>query len=360
MQRSARISKRDVRRLTRHGPLAKPLWVGPQTDGSISIEPYCIRIAYCRDENGHEMRRLQAAGLPASSGARAHDSLPRQSAGSRHSRKSGVVPARNARMISGVTSVGGRRGLKFDLRGTRALIFDVDGTLYRQRLVRRGMAWRLFRLIATRPGQGLTTLRVLRAYRRAQEALRIPAAAGMRPAPVAASPVGGELAFRQLTLAACWTGLPMTCVSESVERWMERVPLDLVRRARRSGLDNLLAAARRCRLRLGVCSDYPAVAKLAALGLERAFDVVVTAQDPEVGEFKPSPRGLKVTLARLGVAAAEALYVGDRPDVDGAAAAAAGVPCLIVGRRRPAAGDGWVALETFADLARACEAGRCD
>lgn len=260
-------------------------------------------------------------------------------------------------MTSGAASAGGRGGPALDLGSTRALIFDVDGTLYRQPPVRVGMAWRLLRAVATRPGHGLTTLRVLRAYRRAQEALRTSAREVVQPTLGAAcsAAVEGELALRQIALAAAWTGLPATLVSERVERWMERLPLDLVVRARRPGFSGLIAVARRGGLRLGVCSDYPAAAKLAALGLEGVFEVVVTAQDPEVGEFKPSPRGLQVALTRLGVTPAEALYVGDRPEVDGAAAAAAGVPCLIVGRRRPAAGDGWFAIETLADLAQAFE-----
>jgi phosphoglycolate phosphatase-like HAD superfamily hydrolase len=58
----------------------------------------------------------------------------------------------------------------------------------------------------------------------------------------------------------------------------------------------------------------------------------VTAQDPEVQRFKPHPRGLEVTLGRLGVSKREAIYIGDRADVDGEAAGRAGVRCVIVRR----------------------------
>ena len=45
--------------------------------------------------------------------------------------------------------------------------------------------------------------------------------------------------------------------------------------------------------------------------------MVLCAQDPEIGVFKPHPRGIEATLVRLGVVASEAVYIGDRSlDVD--------------------------------------------
>ena len=84
----------------------------------------------------------------------------------------------------------------------------------------------------------------------------------------------------------------------------------------------------------GVVSDYPAGPKLQALGVEDMFDVVVSAQDVDVGEFKPSPRGLLVAINRLGVSAGEAVYVGDRIDVDAKAARQAGIASFTIGRAR--------------------------
>jgi putative hydrolase of the HAD superfamily len=102
-------------------------------------------------------------------------------------------------------------------------------------------------------------------------------------------------------------------------------------------LITLLVAARRRGLRVAACSDYPPAEKLAAMGIAGLFDVVVSAQDPDVQRFKPDPRMLEVALERLGVSKEEALYVGDRPEVDAEAARRAGIACAIVGSRRPAA-----------------------
>jgi len=86
-------------------------------------------------------------------------------------------------------------------------------------------------------------------------------------------------------------------------------------------------------MRLGVVSDYPADDKVNSLGLSEFFEVIVSAQEPTVDAFKPNPRGLEVALRRIGVERREAVYIGDRVDIDSEFATAAGVPCVIVGRR---------------------------
>jgi HAD superfamily hydrolase (TIGR01509 family) len=209
-----------------------------------------------------------------------------------------------------------------------AIVFDVDGTLYRQRRVRIAMLLRLLRECVLRPRAGTRAARVVYAYRRAQEQLRH----GAAPDPGAA----GSAA--QLRLTAQWTGLSAPVVTAAVARWMEQEPLPLIARAALPGLERFLDRAAARGLRLAVLSDYPAQAKLEALGIARHFEVVVCAQDADVGAFKPDPRGLLLTLHRLGVPPDRALYVGDRPEVDGVTATSAGVAAVIVGRSRAGAG----------------------
>jgi putative hydrolase of the HAD superfamily len=205
----------------------------------------------------------------------------------------------------------------FDPRSVRAIVFDLDGTLYRQSTLRRAMLVRLIRGHIFRPLHGARTLRALEAYRRAQERLRD------RAEPC-------DLADEQIRLACEVSGATPEFVSDCIERWMDRAPLDLLARNIRPGLIEFLDWARAKRLPMGVLSDYPPLAKLEALGVAPYFDVALSAQSPGVGTFKPSPRGLIVVAERLGAQPSECLYVGDRPDVDAAAAQAAGMPCAIV------------------------------
>jgi HAD superfamily hydrolase (TIGR01549 family) len=221
----------------------------------------------------------------------------------------------------------------------RAVIFDVDGTLYRQRTLRYAMARRLVRAHLYRPLTGMATMRILSAYRRGQEALR-------------GQPLTADVADAQLRFASRETGAGLAAVQATVTRWMEEAPLDLLARHAQPGMQAFVHDLRARGLKLGVLSDYPAEAKLAALGVGGMFHSVLCAQSPEVGVFKPDPRGILVSIDRLGVAADEALYVGDRAEVDAVAARAAGVVCAILTSRKPAQDAGFLAVQSFAELGR--------
>lgn len=202
----------------------------------------------------------------------------------------------------------------------KAIIVDVDGTLYRQNAMRRKMLWRLLQMCLREPRHGVQTICALQSYRHAQERLR------------SISDEGLSLPQEQLRLASEQSGTSFEFMSECVNRWIEREPLELLLATRREGVTDFLQAAVSSGLRLAVFSDYPAIDKLHALGLSGFFELVVSAQDPDVQAFKPNPRGLEVTLGRLGVSAHEAVYIGDRPETDAVAARLAGISCIIVGR----------------------------
>jgi HAD superfamily hydrolase (TIGR01509 family) len=194
----------------------------------------------------------------------------------------------------------------------KAILTDLDGTLYSQPALHRRMALQLLRAFSLQPRQAWRTIRILRAYRLAQERLR-------------ALEAPCDLGTEQLRLASEWSGCSPDHCRTIVERWMEREPLAHLAKCAHPGASAFFREARRRGVRLAVCSDYPARQKLTALDLEGCFDAVVCAQDPEVGRFKPHPRMLQVALQRLGVAPEDAFYLGDRADVDGAAARNAGV-----------------------------------
>lgn len=187
----------------------------------------------------------------------------------------------------------------------RAIIFDVDGTLYSQTKLR---LW-LTTAFARHPWDALRALPALRAFRDALEQLR---------------ETGGALADVQYALASRLARIEEAELRRQVERWFVQAPLPLLARCRRPEVVLYMDAARARGARLGVFSDYPAEAKLDALRLRGYFDVVADASHPDIQALKPSPRGLLAVAARLGVAADETLYVGDRP-LDARAAARAGM-----------------------------------
>src|SRR3546814_18219374 len=95
---------------------------------------------------------------------------------------------------------------------------------------------------------------------------------------------------------------------------MNRRPLPLLMKARFPGGARLFHAIRASGRGIGVLSDYPAVAKLEALGL--AADFIVAAADDGVGVMKPSPAGLIHLMERAGASARPTILIVARPERD--------------------------------------------
>jgi HAD superfamily hydrolase (TIGR01549 family) len=221
----------------------------------------------------------------------------------------------------------------------RAMLFDLDGTLYRQARLRQLMALELLTMPLGGPIKALRRLRALRAFRQAQERLRLDGDA--------------DPARRQVEAAAAAAGLPVAEVDALVAEWMMERPLKYLQFCRAPGLDRLLDLLTRAGVRAGILSDYPADAKLRALGLEGRFAPVLCASDPAIGAFKPSPRGFLRACEVWNLKPTEVLCVGDRIDVDAAGAAAAGMPCVIIGRtHRTVASAEFVVLPSLERLSR--------
>ena len=197
----------------------------------------------------------------------------------------------------------------------KAVIFDVDGTLYRQRPLRQKMLLALLGHYARRPWR----------WRELQMLSRFRAEREKRP-----GAVGPDLENAQYT----WGGYPAAQVRPVVQRWIFDYPNQYLAACAYPGVADFFAALRRQGIKIGVYSDYPAQAKLAALGL--TADVVVSSTDAAVDRLKPDPAGLLHAARQLGVAPADCLFIGDRPELDGECARRAQVPFLLV-NQEPAA-----------------------
>ena len=213
-----------------------------------------------------------------------------------------------------------------DWGGIDLVVFDLDGTLYNAQRLRAVMAmWLVTDALRQR---SLATVRALAAFRRAREAL---GDASARRAV--------EFEALQYPLAARRAGCTPPELRNTVETWMEQRPLPWLRACRRPGVAEVFEGLRRAGKQVAVWSDYPAYAKLQALGL--SADLVVSASDAQVRRLKPDPVGLQVVLRHCGVAPARALMVGDRVDRDVAAASRAGVQALWLGGARAGRAAFW-------------------
>ncbi len=97
-----------------------------------------------------------------------------------------------------------------------------------------------------------------------------------------------------------------------------------------------LLRALRGRYRLAVVSNFDytptAIAFLRVAGVADLFDVIVVSDG--VGWRKPRPEIFDEALTKVGVTAGEALFVGDRADIDVVGAQRMGMPVAWVNRDR--------------------------
>ncbi len=220
------------------------------------------------------------------------------------------------------------RPSELDWNAVELVVFDVDGTLYRQNVLRRRMFQQLLLHAIVRAD--LQPLRILSVYRQIRESLAVAETEGFATILVAET--------------ARETGCTPSVVDEVVSEWIHRRPLRYLTSCRYPFLQELFLAIKRKKKVIGILSDYPAKEKMQALSLEA--DYIVTAHDEAVGRLKPHSRGLEILMRTAGVEPSRTVLIGDRVDRDGAAAQRAGVTPLI---RATKSIGGWMTFATFKD-----------
>ncbi|HVX88249.1 MAG TPA: HAD-IA family hydrolase [Gemmatimonadales bacterium] len=139
-----------------------------------------------------------------------------------------------------------------------------------------------------------------------------------------------ERALRYLKLLFEYAGVPASRIDEvNKVLWPLHAEQNLwsgVEPGTAAALERLQVAG----YRLGVVSnsDGRVAEALEGVGLARFFGVIVDSK--LVGYEKPDPRIFMPALASLGVAPAEALYVGDLYEVDVVGARAAGMTAVLL------------------------------
>jgi HAD superfamily hydrolase (TIGR01549 family) len=218
--------------------------------------------------------------------------------------------------------------MSLDWDSVHFVVFDVDGTLYRQRPLRVRMARDI--LLYTLLKRDLNVIAVLARYRRIREQL------------------GDEqvIDFERALIAqtATATANSQDRVRSIVSEWVEQRPLRYLAACRYPNLPQLFSGLRRSGKSIGILSDYPAEAKLEALGLTANY--VASAADESIGLLKPHPRGLESLIAAAGMKPRETVVIGDRVDRDGLVAQRAGAQALIRSSRRI---EGWQTFARFDD-----------
>jgi FMN phosphatase YigB (HAD superfamily) len=203
-----------------------------------------------------------------------------------------------------------------DLSSIRAVLFDLDGTLYP---IPRFMKLRATLIL----WDGIPYLRRLG---KARDSLRNREFPSLEALNQAFYDELARRAGREPRQAAAWFE----------QRFVPGLATFLKRSCRaRPGLVACVAGLRQRGIKVGVFSDYGCLAlRLSALGLDPAlFDLLSAAED--FGALKPLAKGFEATAGKLALPPESVLMIGDRDDLDGEGARRCGMP--FVGVLSPAA-----------------------
>ena len=203
----------------------------------------------------------------------------------------------------------------------KAVVFDLDGTLYYQGRLRIKMAWMLFSYYLCHFWR-LKELFVVKDFRHVRE----------HWSEYDKTDGPGDLDDKQYALVADRMKTDKDKVRVIIREWMYERPLKTVYETRDTDLLELIGRIKAAGQKVYIFSDYPITDKLNALGL--SADGSYAATDERVNELKPSPRGLKLIMEDGNYTSDEILMVGDRMSRDGEAAINAGCDYLILPRSR--------------------------
>ena len=175
--------------------------------------------------------------------------------------------------------------------GIRAVLFDVDGTLYPQSyFIRTSIQFMLMHPLLSA------------AFRQLRHDVR---------------QIGGveDLHLAQISLAAGYLRIPADRAQELLEKHIYGTFMTMLGRAKPyPAVEPLLAAFKDAGLKLGVITDYPTGDKLSALGFNQYWDVAISADT--LGHLKPEPDAFLLAAQELKISPEQIIYVGNEYKYD--------------------------------------------
>jgi len=199
-------------------------------------------------------------------------------------------------------------------KGLKLVIFDVDGTLYRQSKLRRIMLFKLLSYYSIRPWK-YKELLILHHFRLEREKR--------------SDFTGDNLQEEQYSWCAVQTNATPKEVKKVVDKWIFNAPNKYLKSCLYPGVAKFFDDLKSLGIKTAVYSDYDATEKLKYMGLQ--VDLDISSTDARVNAFKPMPNGLNLILDELQITQKNTcLFIGDRFELDGRCAERAGIPFVLV------------------------------
>ena len=215
----------------------------------------------------------------------------------------------------------------------KAVVFDLDGTLYYQRQLRIKMAWMLgsYYLCHFWRIKELFVVKRFREVREKWDELK-PDAKGEGTGECSGKTC--SLEDMQYRYVADIMNFPAQQVKKTVEMWIYDKPLKAVADTADRELLEMIDTLKKKGRSVFVFSDYPIEDKLNVLMLK--VDGMYAATDERVNELKPSPKGLELIMEDHSLKNEDILMIGDRMSRDGLAAINAGCDYIILPKTKRA------------------------
>lgn len=196
----------------------------------------------------------------------------------------------------------------------KLVIFDVDGTLYNQKQLRKRMFFAILGYYIIRPWRFREVL-LLYHFRKERE-----------------NRIGFEannLEDEQYSWCSSKTSLSVKKMKETIDKWMFKYPNRFLKQYMYPGIPILFEELQKQNILIAVYSDYPAAKKMESMGL--SADLIISSTDPMINAMKPSPKGVLYILEQLNIQQKDnCLFIGDREELDGTCARNAGVHFLLL------------------------------
>ena len=207
----------------------------------------------------------------------------------------------------------------------RAVLFDVDGTLYPQSF-----------FIRTSLKFFLHHPRLSMAFRHLRHDVRA---------------IGGveDLHLAQTSLCAGYLRIPAEQAQELLETHIYGTYMNMLSKAKPyPKAEPLLADLKDAGLKLGVITDYPVGAKLSAIGFDKYWDVAISADT--MGHLKPEPDAFLLASEELKIAPDQIIYVGNEYKYDIIGAKKAGMKAAHLAQKAVPESVADITFSDFDDL----------
>ncbi len=199
----------------------------------------------------------------------------------------------------------------------KLVVFDMDGTLYRQQPLRALMAIEMIVFCICRPWRW-RDIRFMMMFRKLRETW--------------AGEAIPHLSHEQFVRCAQVAGVKPDEIQRIVEEWLYRRPLKYLKWCQYKGLRDFLDKLKRSGKRIAFVSDYPVVEKAMALDIQAPL--MIDATDSRINALKPHQRLLEYVLVSEHILAKECVVIGDRDERDGEMARRLLVPFILINHPR--------------------------